>query len=411
MRFSSLIIKNLTRRPARTLLTLLALSTAIASVVALIGVANGFSSSFADIYAAHSVDVVVSRDGSADRLSSSVDAAMVERIGQLPQVERTAGVLLETLSLEEEGVYGLPTMGIALDSWLLKDYSILRASPSSANNAADRSQSETSNSSNAVIATSGQVGSAAGGGTSRIVFLGIHLAERIGAKAGGEILLFDETYRVEGVFESPSTWENGSMILPLEQLQSLTDREGQVTYINVILDRTVVAGSAGTVADQAIEGIEALDSRLLALATSEFVETDLRMQMAGAMAWMTSAIALIIGSIGTLNTMLTSVMERTREIGILRAIGWPKKRIVAMVMCESCGLAIVASAIGCIVAIILVRLLSEAPAAKGILSPTIAPAVILQGVVLSLCIGLIGAILPAIRAAGMLPSEAFRASS
>jgi putative ABC transport system permease protein len=104
-------------------------------------------------------------------------------------------------------------------------------------------------------------------------------------------------------------------------------------------------------------------------------------------------------------------MERTREIGILRAIGWPKKRIVAMVMCESCGLAIVASAIGCIVAIILVRLLSEAPAAKGILSPTIAPAVILQGVVLSLCIGLIGAILPAIRAAGMLPSEAFRASS
>ena len=41
--------------------------------------------------------------------------------------------------------------------------------------------------------------------------------------------------------------------------------------------------------------------------------------------------------------MLTSVLERTKEIGILRAIGWPRHRVVGMILGESCGLAMVAS--------------------------------------------------------------------
>ena len=79
MRFTSLIIKNLTRRPFRTALTLLAFATAISAVVALLGIANGFTKSFADVYESHSVDIVVSRQGTADRLSSSVDQAFAEQ--------------------------------------------------------------------------------------------------------------------------------------------------------------------------------------------------------------------------------------------------------------------------------------------------------------------------------------------
>ncbi len=194
------------------------------------------------------------------------------------------------------------------------------------------------------------------------------------------------------------------MILPLASLQAVTDRIDQVTYINVVISSRL----AGNAAEKAIQDIEEIDAKLLPLATSEFVETDTRMQLAGAMAWMTSLIALVIGTIGTLNTMLTSVLERTREIGILRAIGWPRKRVVLMILLESCSLAIVASIVGSLLAIALTWGLSQAPAAKGILNPAIGWQVVLQGFALAVGIGPLGAILPAWRATQLQPTEAFR---
>lgn len=388
MRFSSLIVRNLFRRPARSLLTLVALMTAIAAVIGLNGISRGFTRSFADIYEAHSVDVVVSRQGSADRLSSSVDEAFVDTIATLPGVERTAGVLLDTLSFEDEGVYGVPTMGVAADSWLLDDYDI---------------EGQT----DFVVGRRDVDVASVDAVAIKQAILGIHLAERLELEVGGTFNLFDEPYRVCGVFKSPSTWENGSMIMPLSGLQELTDRVGQVTYVNVVLAKPMSDSGA----DSAIQSIEELDARLLPLATRDFVETDTRMQLAGAMAFMTSAVALVIGAIGTLNTMLTSVLERTREIGILRALGWPRRRIVSMILLESCGLAVVGSLLGCLLAIAMTWMLAQAPAAKGILSPSIDLIAVAQGVMLAIGIGLLGAILPAWRAAQMLPTEAFREQS
>jgi putative ABC transport system permease protein len=361
------------------------LATAIAAVVSLLGISQGFTSSFADVYAAHSIDIVVSRQGSSDRLSSSVDASMADRIDALPSVARAAAVLLETMSLEDDGIYGIPAMGIAPNSWLLDDYQL-------------------STSSTVGPTSESSVPPAAQAPASRQVMLGINLAERVGAEIGGTVNLFDEPYQVAAIFKSPAAWENGSMIFPLDELQRLTDRAGQATYINVVL-----AGQPSqSLAAAAVQEIESLDAKLHALPTDEYVATDTRMQLASAMAWMTSVIALLIGSIGTLNTMLTSVMERTREIGILRAIGWPKRRVVTMIMLESCGLAVVASLIGSLLAMLLTWGLAQAPAARGILSPSIDFRIVLQGFGLALGIGLLGAILPAWHAAQMLPTEAFR---
>ena len=373
MRFTTFIVKNLTRRPFRSTLTLIALATAIASVVALLGITQGFVKAFEDVYESHSVDIVVSRQGSADRLSSSVDEAFADKIADQAGVARTAGVLLDSLSLEDQEMYGVPAMGVAADSWLRDDYRL-------------RSQA------------------AADSNESRRVMLGVHVADRIGLTAGQEVMLFEEPYLITGVFESRSTWENGSMILPLNQLQQLTDRQGQVTYINVVLEPDVM----GAAAEAVIQAIEAVDPKLLAMTTDEFVSTDTRMQVASAMAWMTSIIALLIGAIGTLNTMMTSVMERTVEIGVLRAIGWPRKRVAKMVLMESLGLALLACALGAVMAIVGTNLLSQAEAAKGVLAPSIDGTVLLKGFALALFIGITGAMLPAWRAASLMPSDALQ---
>ncbi|MEP5989687.1 ABC transporter permease, partial [Rhodopirellula bahusiensis] len=236
------------------------------------------------------------------------------------------------------------------------------------------------------------------------VFLGENLAGRLDCEPGSTLNLFDEPFKVAGVFQSGSVWENGSMIVPLQQLQELTGRDGQITYINVVLDESIEAIQVGSV----VERITAVDAKLLPLATDEFVRSDTRMQLAGAMAWMTSTIALLVGAIGTLNTMMTSVLERTGEIGILRAIGWPAKRIAGVILCESVMLALLASVLGGIGASVLLQLLAGSEATGGMLQPTIAMNVWVRGVAVGLGIGILGASLPIWRASQMRPTDALR---
>ncbi|WP_231615474.1 ABC transporter permease [Novipirellula artificiosorum] len=360
-------------------MTLFALASAIASVVALLGIARTFQDSFAEVYRSHGVDVVVSRQGAADRLSSSIDESLAEQIIHVEGVARTSAVLLETLSLENEGIYGIPAMGMQPDSWLMENYRFSQRSD-------DGTQSASSTKINGRL------------------WLGIHLADRLGVAAGQTIELFDQAYRVQDIFTSRSTWENGSMIVPLDLLQELTGRENQVTYVNVQLDADL--GDASM--DRVLANIKAVDAKLLPLATEDFVATDTRMQIASAMAWMTSMIAVLIGAIGTLNTMMTSVIERTGEIGILRAIGWSRRRIVAMIMGESFMLAVIASVLGCVAAMLLTWGLSRSPAVRGIMDASIHPMVMVHGILIGLGIGLFGALLPAWRAAKLLPTQAFR---
>ncbi len=374
MTFLGFVFKGLLRRPFRACLTLMALATAIGSVMAFVGVADGFTESFRNVYASHHVDLVVSRQGSADRLSSSLSDEFPARIAAVEGVGNAAGVLLETLSIEDQQIYGIPAMGVRTDSWLFADYGLTAPEKTPEGDDADT------------------------------LYLGENLARRMNADVGSEVMLFDEPFHVGGTFQSGSIWENGSLILPLAALQRLTGREGQLTYINVMLAGNVDPGDTKPV----VGGIEAIDPKLLALATDEFVETDQRMRLAGSMAWMTSAIALLVGAIGTLNTMMTSVLERTGEIGILRAIGWPTRRVALIIFLESVILAIVATILGGIGAAALLSLLAATDAAGGLLQPSIAWSVWLRGAMIGLGIGVVGALLPAYRATRLHPTEALR---
>ncbi|OHB79042.1 MAG: hypothetical protein A2W31_10950 [Planctomycetes bacterium RBG_16_64_10] len=374
MHFVTLVYRNVTRRRTRTVLTVCGLSVAVAAVVALVGIANGFARSFRDVYEAHGIDLVVSRKGAADRLASAMDEAVAARIRGVNGVAKTAGFLLETLSLEEEGVYGVPAIGLRTDSWLLRDYQI-------------------------------QGGRCLRPGDRKAVLLGTQLAARLGQRDGGQIVFFEqERFEVVGVFKSYSAWENCSMILPLDELQRLTDRETQVTYINVVLhgvpDQAEIA--------RVVREIDALDNKLLAMPTEDYVKTDTRMRLAGSMAWMTSSIALLIGAIGMLTTMLTSVYERTREIGILRAIGWKPSRVVRMILMEAGVLSMGAAVAGSLVGVLLAHAMSRMPAVAGTVAPAIDWRVVVQGVVIAAVIGLLGAAYPACRGARLVPTEALR---
>src|SRR5262249_5390276 len=142
--------------------------------------------------------------------------------------------------------------------------------------------------------------------------------------------------------------------------------------------------------------------------TQKFVHGSLHIRMAHAMAWLTSVIALFIGAVSMLNTMIMSVLERVREIGILRAIGWRSSRVVRMVLGESLLLSLAGAAVGTVGAVLLTRWLTTLPTVNGLISGMVSPWVVAQGLLMALAVWLVGGTYPAWRAARMLPTEALR---
>ena len=138
------------------------------------------------------------------------------------------------------------------------------------------------------------------------------------------------------------------------------------------------------------------------------MSADVQIRLVQAMAWTTSIIALVLGSVGMLNTMLMAVFERTREIGILRALGWKRRRVLGLVLGESVVLGVVGGVLGTVLGVVSVRALQLSPTARGFISPEMPAGLLGVGLALGTLLSLLGGLYPAIRGASLEPTEALR---
>src|SRR5260221_6879506 len=105
MTFFRIVWKNLSRRPARTTMTIAGVGIAIAAVVALVGVARGIEQSFFDLYDQRGADLVVQRAGGTLQLSSGIDERLGERMRKLPGVKQVIGGVMDLISFAQDDLF------------------------------------------------------------------------------------------------------------------------------------------------------------------------------------------------------------------------------------------------------------------------------------------------------------------
>jgi putative ABC transport system permease protein len=374
MWFTTFVLRNLMRRPLRSLLTAFAVAIAIGAVIALVGIANGFEQTFLTLYANAGVDMVVVRKGARQRMNSTLDEKLGEQIKHVDGVREVLAGLADTVSFEDQGLYSVVVQGWEPETAVFEHLKIIE-------------------------------GRKLIKGEHRAVLLGTILAGNLGKKIGDPVEVVEgETYHVVGIYESHNVFENGALVIPLKELQRLMDRQGKVTGFSLILDNP----RSPAAVEEIRHKIEALGPGLSALPTADHVKSITELRLARGMAWLTSSIALFIGFFGMMNTMVMSVNERMHEIGILRALGWRVLRIIRMVVLESVLLSTLGALAGMAGAVVLLRLLTRSPAVNGLIEGRIQPQLLGYGLLIAIVLGLLGSILPAVRAARMLPTEALR---
>ncbi len=372
MRFSTLIARNLFRRGVRTLLTVCGLAIGVSAVESLLGIAWGFEQSFMTIYESKGIDLVVVKAGVGDRLTSNLDETLVDKIRAVPGVKTAVGSLTDVVSFEDANLSSVLVNGWASDSLLFRGVRILN-------------------------------GRGLAKGDGKVAMLGRVLALNLKKKTGDTIDVSGEKFQVVGIFESDSLFENGGLIVPIKELQRMMGREGSVSGFVVSAE-----SSKGRDLDALGNRIEATIPGVAATPARDFVQGDNQIRLVKTMAWATSAIAMILGSLGVLNTMMMAVFERTQEIGILRALGWKRVRVLKLLLGEAAALGLLGAVIGSALGYVGVKAVSLFPMASIFISSDLPPVVLGLGVMLGLGLSVVGGFYPALRAAALEPTEALR---
>ena len=361
-----MILKNLWRRKIRTLLTMLGIAIGVAAVVALSAFGEGLASGMGKVFADTRGDIMVTQKEALASFLSVVDADIGGEIRALPGVDEVTGTVAGIVQMQDAPYFIV--MGEDPKSFTLDHYKLVEGQPLSGR---------------------------------RQLWLGKVAARNFKKGVGDTFRLQDSTYRIVGLYETGVSLEDGGAVMSLADAQRAFDKVGKVNYFNVkVKDPRRI--------DEVKQRIETKWPDLAASRSGEATKTSEMLDIYRSFGLFLGIFAVLVGGLGMMNTMLMSVMERTREIGVLRAIGWRRRRIVLMILGEALVLALVGGVAGIALGVGLTMLVRLSPAVETLLQGVFRPDMFAQALVIALLLGGLGGVYPAWRASRLAPVEAMR---
>lgn len=394
---------NLKSRKIRSFLTMIGIFIGIAAVVALIGLGEGLRMAISSQFGFLGTDVLsVQASGMGLAGPPGVGVAepltddLEEKIAKIDNVEAAINRYIKTGTLEFNDVQGI---GMAMSMPSGENRKIVEE----------------------MLNVKTEQGRLLKEGDTRKVLLGNSFTNKDswggkGIKAGDRVLISDISYEVVGIMKSKGSYLLDNVVVINEKtlLADFGD-DGTVNVIGVKVkdenkidktkediekllrkERNVKKGEENFEVQSPQAMLETLDSTLFAVQL--FIT-------------IIAAISLLVGGIGIMNTMYTSVLERTKEIGIMKSIGARNSNIFTLFFIESGFMGMVGGIVGIILGLIFAygfAAIGRAALGADLIQAHISLGLMLGALVFSFFVGLTAGLIPAIQAAKKHPVDALR---
>ncbi|MGO9178748.1 MAG: ABC transporter permease [Candidatus Limnocylindrales bacterium] len=249
---------------------------------------------------------------------------------------------------------------------------------------------------------------------SNVTVLGSDLARQYKMQVGDSITLRGESFTVVGILEPTLTAPDGDAMVPLAAAQRLYLTTlpplvaGKLSPSEVATGLTVYPASGTSPATIAAEITAAIPG------VSTMTGADFDKEIGSSTAILNSIlvgiglISLLVGGLSVVNTMAMSVAERTREIGIKRAIGASRWRIRREIVAESALIGLIGGLLGLAVGALIVSVGNEAGRASGTILFELTAGTAISSVAFATVLGAFAGLVPAWHASGLDPVTALR---
>jgi putative ABC transport system permease protein len=368
-----LAFKNLLRRRARTLLSLLGVAIGIAAIIAFNAIGKGFREGINKYLRDSGAEMVVVNRLMKDPAFSRVKKEEQEFIQALPEIEHLSQANLALASprgiKQATGLTMLVVFGRTRGDRLMDKYR--------------------RNLKGRLPENDGEI------------LLGKLASDALKKSTGDALELFGRSFQVSGVYDTGVPWERVGAVMSNGVLRDILQQKDGSIYMGFLYLKP------GADPARVRAAVEAKFPHLEAMRTEEFTAFYDQIEYIDWFVWIISLVSVAVGGLGVLNTLLMSVSERTREIGTLRAVGWSQRRVLRLILGEGLLISFLGGLIGLGLGVagaeILIRF-----APSGTLSTEYALPVFAQAFGVALGLGFAGSLYPAWRASRLSPIEALK---
>lgn len=360
-----LVAVDLRRHAARTALTAWGIAIAVATIVALLSLSSGIERSASGLVHLGGSELGLFQGGVGELTASTLPLSLVPQVKRQPGVADATPIAVATGELRS--VRSFLVFGVEPGGFVMQRLVFIAGRP-------PRTDDE--------------------------AILGDGASRQLGLKVGDRLRLASGTLRITGIYHAGVPFEDQGAALLLPAVQRILGRPRDATTIAIELRHGANASAVGRQLERAFRGTVAISQ------PGQIARVDTNTLLIRKAAVVFVALALIIGGIAVMNTMLMAVFERRQEFALLLAVGWPRRLVARLVLTEGLLMTLVGAIIGLGLGVLAGELIVRAFGATSLVEPHLTTWTLARAMLVALATGALGSIYPAWWVTRLRPAEA-----